>query len=122
MLLESEIEGIGFALACDFLKELGYYNFGKPDIHIRDIFTELELCPRGASDVAVFKSIVRISNHCGTTPYSVDKVFWLIGSGYFHENPELGNQGRIGSKKSEFISQARNLFVPNATLLRLEGN
>ena len=30
MLLSREIEGFGFALSCDFLKEMGYTNFPKP--------------------------------------------------------------------------------------------
>jgi len=32
MLLAREIHGFGFALACDFLKELGYRNYPKPDV------------------------------------------------------------------------------------------
>jgi len=43
MALMSEIHGIGFALACVFHKELGYLNFGKPVVHIRDIFVDLNL-------------------------------------------------------------------------------
>ncbi len=39
MLLGREINGFGFALSCDFLKELGYEDFPKPDVHLRDIFT-----------------------------------------------------------------------------------
>jgi hypothetical protein len=31
MLLPEEIAGFGFALACDFVKELDYENFSKPD-------------------------------------------------------------------------------------------
>ncbi len=31
MLLSYEIDGFGFALSCDFLKEMGYVKFGKPD-------------------------------------------------------------------------------------------
>jgi hypothetical protein len=46
MLLSFEIDGLGFALACDFLKELGYINYGKPDTHIKDIFLELNLLPK----------------------------------------------------------------------------
>src|SRR5205823_9168317 len=30
-LLAEKIHGIGFALACDFVKELGYVEYGKPD-------------------------------------------------------------------------------------------
>jgi len=38
MLLEKEIDGYGFALACDFLKESGYNMYCKPDVHLLDIF------------------------------------------------------------------------------------
>jgi hypothetical protein len=41
------------------------------------------------------------------TPYNVDKLFWLIGSGNFYEDPHVGNRGRIGSKKKEFIEVAK---------------
>lgn len=37
MLLEKEIFGFGFPLACDFLKELEYYQYGKPDVHLKNI-------------------------------------------------------------------------------------
>jgi hypothetical protein len=40
MLLEAEIDGFGFALACDFLKELGYTDYAKPDVHLKKIFSE----------------------------------------------------------------------------------
>lgn len=43
MLLSKEIKGFGFALACDFLKELGYREYPKPDIHLIKIFHSLGL-------------------------------------------------------------------------------
>lgn len=107
LLLEREIEGFGFALACDFLKELGYINFAKPDVHVRDIFVGLRLCPADADDYEVFKAAVRLAKHVGVTPYNADKLFWLIGSGYFYLDEHMGNGGRIGSKKREFITWAR---------------
>lgn len=103
LLLEREIDGIGFALACDFLKELGYINFAKPDIHIRDIFTGIGLCPARAYDYDVFKAVVRVAMNVGVTPYNVDKLFWLIGSGNFYEDAQIGNNGRVRSLKKEFI-------------------
>lgn len=48
-----------------------------------------------------------MARHAGVTPYNVDKLFWLIGSGYFYKNPEIGNQGRIGSRKKQFIGVAQ---------------
>jgi len=104
MLLSHEIDGIGFALACDFLKELGYINFAKPDVHVREIFQGLRLCPPGATDYQVFRAIVRVARNVGVTPYSVDKLFWLIGSGYFYDDEHIGKRGRIGSHKDDFIA------------------
>jgi hypothetical protein len=43
LLLSVEISGIGFPLACDILKELGYHEFGKPDVHLKDIFKALHI-------------------------------------------------------------------------------
>jgi hypothetical protein len=110
MLLSREIEGFGFALSCDFLKEMGYINFPKPDVHLRDIFTALSLCPNKSDDYQLFKAVIRVANHAGVSPYNADKVFWLIGSGYFYNDLHLGNKGRVGSCKKEFIEYAKPLL------------
>jgi hypothetical protein len=107
LLVAQEIEGIGFALACNFLKELGYENFSKPDVHVKEIFWALGLSPWGTIDYEVFRAVARVARNAGVTPYHVDKLFWLIGSGNFYEDPHVGNRGRIGSKKREFIEVAR---------------
>lgn len=105
LLLDQEIEGFGFALACDFVMGLGYENFSKPDVHIKDIFGGLGLCPWGSSDYEVFKAVARVARNSGVTPYNVDRLFWLIGSGYIHGEPHVGN--KISSRKNEFIEVAR---------------
>lgn len=107
MLVAQEIYGIGFALACDFLKELGYENFSKPDVQIKAIFPALGLCPFGAGDYEVFKAIARVGRNVGVTPYNVDKLFWLIGSGTFYNDAHVGKNGKIGSRKKAFIALAR---------------
>lgn len=117
MLLSHEIVGFGFALSCDFLKELGYVNFPKPDVHLRDIFTALELCEDKNDDYHLFKAIIRVSANANVTPYNADKVFWLVGSGYFYEDLHIGSNGRIGNHKQAFIEFARRKIceknVPN---------
>lgn len=85
MLLNKEIHGLGFALACDFLKELGYQDFCKPDVHLKRILVALKLAD-SSDDYEVFKSIVRIARNNGKKPYEVDKLFWLIGSGRFYDD------------------------------------
>jgi len=102
MLLANEINGFGFALACDFLKELGFFNFAKPDVHLRDIFEALGLCAGKVNDYRLFKAILRVAKNSGKTPYAVDKIFWLIGSGNFYNHRDIGNAGRIPSRKKRF--------------------
>ena len=112
MLLDQEIDGFGFALACDFVMGLGYENFSKPDVHIKEIFQELGLCPWGTSDYEVFKAVARVARNVGVTPYNVDKLFWLIGSGNFYEDQDVGNGGRIGGRKKDFIEFAQTELEP----------
>jgi hypothetical protein len=83
MRLAEEIHGIGFVLACDFLKELGYVEYGKPDNWMKRIFTRLQLTD-SAGDYQVLEAIVRVARNAHTTPYNVDKLFWLIGGGKFY--------------------------------------
>jgi len=104
MLIESEIYGIGFPLACDFLKEIGYDKFGKPDIHIKDIFMRTGLAEKG-DDLSILAAISRIAENVKTTAYAVDKLFWLVGSGFFYKHKkELGTKGKFGRMKDEFVT------------------
>lgn len=105
MILAAEIEGIGYALACDFLKELGFINYGKPDVHLIEIFAGIGLCPDGANPYQIQKVISEIADAVGVSAYAVDKVFWLIGSGKFHNHRHIGKAGLIGQKKSKFIAE-----------------
>lgn len=97
--LSDRIDGIGFALACDFIKEVGYVNFGKPDTQIKQVFSAVGLSS-GGSDRKILADICRIARNTGQTPYHVDKIFWLIGSGKF---PGL----KINSHKEDFIHHAK---------------
>ena len=103
MILETEIYGIGFPLACDFFKELGYINYGKPDVHIIEIFEATGLVEKGASNYQILKSITRIAKNINVSAYNVDKLFWLIGSGYFYKHIQVGNKGKVGRMKEAFI-------------------
>jgi hypothetical protein len=109
LLISCEIDGFGFALSCDFIMELGQCNlsenFGKPDVHLKKIFNELKLCEYRngwRADYEVFKAIQRIARNNNQTPYKVDRLFWLIGSGKFHRD-EL----RIRGHEDEFIKYVR---------------
>jgi len=92
-----EIFGLGIALSCDFLKELGFVEFSKPDIHMKDIFKGLSLS-QTTSDRDIILSINRIAKNNKINPYTVDKLFWLIGSGNFYKS-----NIKIGTQKNKFI-------------------
>lgn len=106
MLLSYEIDGFGFPLACDFLKELGYLDFGKPDVHVKDILFGLGFTPARTKDYEAFKAIVLVAHDAKLSPYHVDKLFWLVGSGYFYDHPDVGHNGRVGTDRAEFIEWA----------------
>ncbi len=112
LLLAQEVDGLGFALACDFLMGLGYESFSKPDVHVKEIFGAIGLCPQGAGDYEVFKAVARVARNVGVTPYNADKLFWLVGSGHFYDDPHVGNHGRIGRHRKEFIEVARERLEP----------
>jgi hypothetical protein len=96
-----QIDGIGFALASDFLKEIGFTNFSKPDVHIKEIFSQLGLSAT-RDDVEVFKAVGRVARNVGVTPYEVDQLFWLVGSGYFWLV-----ERRLAPGRRDFIALAR---------------
>jgi thermostable 8-oxoguanine DNA glycosylase len=111
MIIHNEVDGIGFALACDFLKELGYVDFGRPDSHIKQIFKDLNLCERKANDYHAHQAILRIARNVQITPYNVDKLFWLIGTGNFYDDKHVGKKGKIGSLQKGFCSYAKKCLV-----------
>ena len=99
LILKEEIFGYQFALACDFIKENISKDFVKPDVHIKDIFVGIGLSKDKSSDYQIFRDVLNFSNSISEEPYSVDKLFWLIGSGKFY------NYGiEINTNKNNFIN------------------
>lgn len=103
MLLEKEIFGLGFPLACDFLKELGFSEYPKPDVHIKDIFVAFNLCEN--NDYSAYKVVIEMAHIVNDSAYNVDKIFWLIGSGNFY----LHNVN-IGRNKEKFINKVKEML------------
>ena len=104
--ISEKIHGYAFALSCDFLKELGYSDFVKPDTHIIDIFTDIGLVDsRKVEDV--FYAVVNFSKSIEKVPYTVDKMFWLIGSGNFY----LTKKKLIKTNKDMFCNMIRKRLL-----------
>lgn len=83
LFLSKKIYNMGFAIACNWLKELGYYKYAKPDTHIKDVCLALNLIQNN-DDITCFEAIIKVSNAAGVEAYKVDKVWWLICSGNFY--------------------------------------
>lgn len=86
------IKGMGLALSCDFLKEIGI-DLPKPDVHIVAVIKEVFSLKKDISDddlTTEFIKIVNIlkKNHPDMTAYKLDKMIWLICTGnfYLHSN------------------------------------
>jgi len=78
--------GLGEGLMPDALKELGYENYVKPDVHVIDIAERLGLSDK-TSNGQIAKDVEEIAlriRPC-VTPYQLDKFFYLIGSGKFYK-------------------------------------
>ena len=89
LLLSQEIFGIQFALACNWLKELGLTYYPKPDIHMVKVFSALGVCEE--NQIECYKAMIALAKKCNVNTYQLDKVVWLICSGnyYRQENVEI---------------------------------
>ena len=126
LLLSEEIKpGLGFALACNFLKEWVSPFFVKPDTHTKDIFIGTGFCAVTDSDFTICRRIIEFSKRINQTPYSVDKVFWLIGSGKLHETYSRTQVEYFPTSKHQFINLFNETNNPtaNSSLLnsRVDG-
>ena len=54
-------------------------------------------------DYQVFKAIIRVAKNVGVTPFNVDALFWLVGSGNFHRD-----NFRVRTNRDKFIEFVRN--------------
>jgi len=81
--VSNSIRGMGATLVCDTLKEIGFTQYSKPDLHIKRLFTQLGYS-RSDDDRDVFYALWDFSTEVGVCPSQADKIFWLIGSGNYY--------------------------------------
>jgi hypothetical protein len=105
LLLAEQNMGFGFALACDFIKENISPHYVKPDTHINHIFRDSGMSRSIASDFEIFKDVIDFSRIAEQVPYTVDKLFWLIGSGKFY----LDNI-KIRTNRQDFIERIKKIL------------
>lgn len=105
-----EIRGIGVALACDFFKEIGFVNYGKPDVHLQDIliaskFLNPNLKNKIEGIYEVLNVIDNVAEKNNLTAFAVDKSIWLIGSGNYYKA-----DFKTKNRKKEFIQRVENEY------------
>ncbi|MGB1286495.1 MAG: hypothetical protein ACPG7F_08185, partial [Aggregatilineales bacterium] len=99
--IAKNVKRIGYALSRDFLKERGYTRYIKPDGHVLDICGSLGLVIARDGGMATEVLIRAAELGRAPSPYALDKLLYLIGSGEFyladHEDArkELDLGGRI---------------------------
>lgn len=82
LLLSAKIFGIQFALACNWIKELGLTEYPKPDIHMIKVFCALGVCKE--DQIECYRAMLKVAQVCNVTAYQLDKVIWLICSGNYY--------------------------------------
>ena len=101
ILFDQEIYGMGFPLGCDWLKEMGYGDYGKPDTHTIDILYGTGVA-QSRDNFEVLKTMVKMARINNEVPAVVDRLLWFIGSGkYVDENVKITRQ------KAGFIKDLR---------------
>ena len=103
--LSTYIDGYGFALSCDVLKELNYVNFGKPDTHTKDFYIELGLIDLDGknkenikTNIKVFNEMQIMAKECKVSTFKIDKVIWLSCARDY------------GSHKNELIDKCKKII------------
>lgn len=108
LLIEKSIKGFGFALSCDFFRQLGYSQYAKPDVHINKILKGIGICYPDESDYEVTLALNRIARRAHVSPFAVDKALWLIGSGKFYKHKSsIGKNGQLPRMRDEFLAYVK---------------
>lgn len=95
-----QISGLGDALSRDLLKGLGYVQLVKSDVHTKTIAIELEIVKINPKDVEVSKALQKLATEINVTPFALDRLLWLIGSGNFFERDAHTNEQKERIQKA----------------------
>lgn len=106
-MIGEEIDGMGEVLACDFIKEIGYVDFAKPDVHIEAIIKALK--GQDMKPKEVLAEVQNIASTANTTTYEIDKLLWLIASGKYYD--VKGKEKTIQIKNKKTGTSLRDEFL-----------
>lgn len=96
----------GFALAANWLKDLGLEDYCKPDTHVKDFAKGLQICASG-DDARVFRAMLEMAEHVKQTDpsacaFRLDRCAYLIGTGDYYNHKDIVTYD--GSTK-DFVQQ-----------------
>lgn len=114
LLLEEEIFGLGFASACNWLKELGFKEYPKPDTHMIDAFSSIGLCNK--DPISCYKAMVDVAAQCNVEPYKLDKVIWLICSQDFYRLGVKATKSEAAKGKAKFLASLHDWYFDSKDL------
>jgi hypothetical protein len=110
--IDEKVSGLGHALILDFLKELGFTRFVKPDIHTIDLYHKIAQVEKIDAGYFFTISFLRqLADEVDQTPYSLDRMFWLIGSGNFYREREQDREARKRWNVKNDAEKRREDFV-----------
>lgn len=105
--LTKNIFNVGPAVASNYIKELGFCNYVKPDTHVIKICIAAGLVDdRDAKKTChLGAEIVRVCHQAKIVPYEFDRLIWMVGSGLFVVNANTQDKLHVYMKtdKEAFI-------------------
>lgn len=113
LIISQEVHGMGYTLACDFLKEIGFINYAKPDVHVRAVLKGVGLVSEKVSPYALQKKIRILADQAETTPFVLDKLIWLTGSDDWFTKSDVKLMGGARQKRALFIEFVNQNGLPD---------
>lgn len=121
LVLRRHIFGMSLTLVCDSLKDMGFHDYSKPDVHILDVFIQSGLIKNYKNsldkELACFEAMREFVDLYNTTSqesekltqYELDKKIWMICSGKFYRDTDKA----LPSQKESLISEIQNFLGHN---------
>ena len=99
--IASKIDWWGFPMANNWIKDMGMTDFSKPDRHVTAIIDDIY--QTGENSENVFMKVREVAYECNVTPFTLDRVLYLVGSGEFYSHPTIKRS--YNGEETEFIEK-----------------
>ncbi len=114
--VSAKVRWWGFAMASNWIKDMGMIGFCKPDQHVRAIIDGIY--QTGQEEKDVFTKVIEIAEECNISPFVLDRVLYLVGSGNFygqgHEHIKKSYNGNEQDFINSFKAQMKSGIIQNS--------